>query len=303
MGSRNRRHCFEGNRWIVTPSRWAVAFLFLGFIPMAHGEGIVVSTSPSFVFQWREEPVPPFAVGESIRYIIKYGLIPAGFATLEVVSTETVAGRPTYRILSEAKTNKGMDVVFKVRDTNESWIDAESLCSLQFRQDIREGRYTRRVETTYDHPGRRFLYKKWRKGNESVQEGAIPPFVHDVLSSLYYIRTRPLEVGKDFTMDANSGATTWPLSVHVRAREQIKVPAGTFDCFHLEPVLAGDGIFQASGRLEVWVTVDPPHIPVLLRSRVMVGAFDAEMTEFRPGPVPDPSVESIAPPSPEMGAR
>jgi hypothetical protein len=73
-----------------------------------------------------------------------------------------------------------------------------------------------------------------------------------------YIRTQPLEVGKDFTLDANSGATTWPLSVHVLSKEPSAFPPGRFDCFHLEPILAGDGIFQASGQLEVWVTEAPP---------------------------------------------
>jgi hypothetical protein len=258
-----------------------------GLVPTLLGGEIspplVPDPAPSFAFQWRQEKPPPFGVGESITYVIKYGIIHAGYATLEITSTATVAGRTAYKVVSVAQTNKTMDVFFKVRDLNESWIDTQSLCSLQFRQNIREGRYSRTVETTYDHPSRHFVYKKTRKGNETVQEGPIPPFVHDVLSSLYFIRTQPLEVGKDFSLDANSGATTWPLSVHVLSRETIRVPAGRFSCFHLEPILAGDGIFQASGRLEVWVTEDAPHIPVLLRSKVMVGAFDAEMTEFRAG--------------------
>jgi hypothetical protein len=230
-------------------------------------------------------------VGEHILYVVKYGVIPAGFATLHVTSTQTIAGRGAYHIYSEAKTNKGFDVVFKVRDKNQSWIDAQSLCSLQFMQDMREGGYRRQVETTFDHPARRFVYKKWRKGKESVQEGTIPPFIQDVLSSLYYIRSRPLEVGKEYSLDANSGAKTWSLSIRVAGKERIHVPAGRFDCLHLEPILMGEGIFQAEGRLEVWVTEAPPHIPVLLRSRVAVGAFDAEMQDYRPGvPAPPGSV-------------
>lgn len=265
--------------------RWIVVLIFLGLGPTVHGDDVRSSSAPAFAFQWREEERPPFGVGETIRYTIKYGIVNAGFATLEIVSTETVAGRTAYHVVSHARTNKTMDVFFKVRDVNESWIDTQSLCSLQFRQDIKEGRYTRRVETSYDHPARHSIYKKWRKGNESVVEGPIPPFVHDVLSSLYFIRTQPLEVGNDFALDANSGAATWPLSVHVLSRETVRVPAGRYNCFRLEPILAGDGIFQASGRLEVWVTEESPHIPVLLRSKVLVGAFDAEMTEYAKGDV------------------
>lgn len=259
---------------------WGTVLCFLGTVSWAEGEEFAVSSAPVFAFQWRSEPPPPFVVGESILYVIKYGVVHAGFASLSITSTETVSGRLTYKVVSEARTNKTMDLIFKVLDLNESWIDAESLCSLQFRQDIREGRYTRTVDTIYDHPGRRFVYRKRRKGEETVHEGAMPPFVQDVLSSLYYIRTQPLEVGNNFTLDANSGAATWPLSVHVLRKETVKVPAGRFDCFRLEPILAGDGIFQASGKLEVWVTEASPHIPVLLRSKVLVGAFDAEMKEY-----------------------
>lgn len=261
--------------------RWIPVLFVCGLGLTAYGEDVQRSTAPAFAFQWRDEKPPPFGVGESIHYVIKYGFVSAGFASLEITSTETVAGRTAYKVVSEAHTNKTMDVFYKVRDLNESWIDTQSLCSLQFHQDIQEGRYARRVETVYDHPARRFVYRKWRKGKESVQEGAISPFVQDVLSSLYFIRTQPLEVGQNFSLDANSGATTWPLTVLVVGRETLSVPAGRFDCFHLEPVLAGDGIFQASGSLEVWVTEQEPHIPVLLRSKVTVGAFDAEMTEFR----------------------
>jgi hypothetical protein len=285
MGRGDRGGHRQRTDWTVSFPRWALALWLVGVGLTAQGEEIPPSPAPAFAFQWREESPPPFAVGESINFVIKYGIIHAGVATLQVVSTATVSGRTAYKIVSEARTNKTMDVVFKVRDVNESWIDVQSLCSLQFRQDIKEGRYTRQVHTVYDHPARRFIYKKKRKGTETVHEGSIPPFVQDVLSSLYYLRTQPLEVGKNFTLDANSGATTWPLSVHVLSRETIRVPAGRYECFHIEPILAGDGIFQASGRLEIWVTQAVPHIPVLLRSKVAVGAFDAEMTEYTPGTV------------------
>lgn len=243
----------------------------------------VSTTSAPIAFEWRTETQSAFAPGEIIRYVIKYGIIPSGVATLEVRSTDTVHGRLAYHLLSEARTNKTIDAFFKVRDKNESWMDAQSLSSLRFRQNMREGGYLREVETTYDHPGRRYTYRKRRKGKETVVEGAMPPFAQDVLSSLYYVRTRPLVVGQTYTLDANSGAVNWPLRVHVMRREKIRVPAGVFQCLRLDPILAGEGIFQAKGKLLVWITDDERRIPVLLRSKVAVGAFDAEMREYVPG--------------------
>jgi hypothetical protein len=237
-------------------------------------------------FVWRKEANNVFGPGETFLYVVKYGFVPAGFATLEVRDVVDVNGRPAYYIMSRAKTNKATSVFFKVRDKNQSWMDVESLCSLGYEQQIREGLYRRNNYTRYDHPKGRFHYKKLRKGKETVIEGGIPAFVQDVLSSLYYVRTRPLEVGKSYSFDANSGGKTWPLSVSVHTKEKIRVPAGKFECYHIEPILAGEGIFQQQGKLEVWLTADERRMPVLLRSRVAIGAFDAELTEYSMSPDP-----------------
>ncbi len=263
-------------------------FLLAAFLLGATGSVFAEDSA----WAWRRLPNTAFSVGESIGYVIKYGVIPAGLATMEVRGMETVDGRPSYALRSTARSNKAMDAVFKVRDTNESWMDVESLCALRFRQDVREGFYKRKVETSYDQPSSRFIYRKWRKGKEYVYDGPTTPFVQDILSSLYYLRTFDLQVGNTYTLDANSANATWPLHVHVRARETVKVPAGRYDCLKLEPVLAGEGLFQAKGKLEVWVTDDARRVPVWLRSKVMVGAFDAEMTRYVPGEAPAVSKDS-----------
>jgi hypothetical protein len=271
----------------VRPLRLLLAAAILASAPPASAQEFV----------WRQPSAnEAFQPGEKILYVIKYGFVPSGFATLEVPAVETVNGRPAYHIVSRAKTNKGTDIFFKVRDRNESWMDVESLCSLRFHQNLREGFHRRQTRTDYDHPAGRFVYWKKRKGKEYTEEGGIPAFVQDVLSSLYYIRTQPLEVGKDYTLDVNSGGKTWPLKVHVKRKKKVRVPAGKFDCLHIEPILAGEGIFQQEGKLEVWLTDDHRKIPVLMRSRVMVGAFDAEMKKYIEGGAADgeglPEVES-----------
>lgn len=256
------------------------ALLFLG-LGTAAAEGAPAAAPAPFV--WRQKPNTVFAVGESIVYAIKYGIVPAGTARLDVRAEEKINGRSAYRLECVARSNAAMDAVFKVRDRNESWLDRESLCSLRFRQDMREGLFKRKVETAYDPATGRFLYRKWRKGKEFVYDGPSPTYTQDVLSSLYYLRTCDLVVGESVLVDANSGSNNWTLRVHVIARETVEVPAGRFVCLKLEPVLAGDGLFRSKGRLEVWVTADARRVPVLLRSRVTVGAFDAEMAEYTPG--------------------
>jgi len=219
----------------------------------------------------------PFKAGERLLYVIRYGIIRAGFSTLEVGEGPLVKGRRTWKIVSRAWSNKVMDILYKVRDRNESWIDAEGLYSLHFEQDLHEGSYQVRRWTDYDYGHGKFVRVEFKKGGEERQEGPLPDFVQDVFSSLYYSRTLPLEVGKTYEFLANSNSKNWTLKVNVLGKETITVNAGKFDCLVVEPILLSEGIFRHQGRLKVWITDDEKRIPVLVKSKVAIGAVDAEL--------------------------
>ena len=69
--------------------------------------------------------------------------------------------------------------------------------------------------------------------------------------------------------------------------EKIKVRAGEFECLKVTPFVVGDAIFKASdGKMTIWMTNDAYRMPVLIRSKVAVGAFDAELFKFKYG-IPD----------------
>jgi hypothetical protein len=57
------------------------------------------------------------------------------------------------------------------------------------------------------------------------------------------------------------------------------VGAGAFDCLVVEPVLKYSGIFENKGKLTVWVTDDQRRIPVLMRSKILIGAISAVLEE------------------------
>jgi hypothetical protein len=47
----------------------------------------------------------------------------------------------------------------------------------------------------------------------------------------------------------------------------------------VEPVLKYPGIFENKGKLTVWVTDDQRRIPVLMRSKILIGAISAVLEE------------------------
>jgi hypothetical protein len=215
----------------------------------------------------------PFGEGEYLLFGIQYGLIHAGDATLEVRSgSAELRGRKAYHLVSVARTNKAFDVIYKVRDRHESFMDREMLYSLRFEKHLREGKFRRDKEVDFDQEKRLAIYAEEQVG--------IPPNTQDFISALYYVRTIPLEPGQAVFMANHSDGKNYPIFVKALRRESVKVPAGEFDCLVIEPVLETSAIFENTGKLTIWLTDDNLRMPVLMRSKVMVGSFEAVLKEY-----------------------
>ena len=61
--------------------------------------------------------------------------------------------------------------------------------------------------------------------------------------------------------------------------------AGSFDCIVVEPLLQSVGVFKHEGKLKVWLTDDRLKMPVLMKSKVLVGSVSAELTDYQLGDI------------------
>jgi len=257
------------------------------------GLGIVVAAAMAAKADFQ----PAFQEGENLTFAIRWGVITGGYATLGVPSIDLIGQEPAYHILSEARSTGVVETFYKVRDRNEAWMDTGSPRSLRYSKRISEGKYKVDQVVDLDHEARTFHMTEVRHDKNDAKEekkGEIPSNVLDVLSSLYYIRSMPLEVGKSFTIDVHSGDKTWPLLVNVKKLEKIKVKAGKFLCYRVEPVLREPGIFISKGKkMEVWMTADARHMPVLMRSEIFIGHVSAELVKMQ---MPDarPAAQQMA---------
>jgi len=46
-----------------------------------------------------------------------------------------------------------------------------------------------------------------------------------------------------------------------------------------------DGLFKHEGRIWVWLTADQKKMPVLMKTKVIIGTVDAKLAKYRPGKV------------------
>jgi len=222
----------------------------------------------------------PYAPGELLTFSIDYGPINAGEASLEVRDILVSGGRDCYRVESKARSNRVFSAFYMVRDKVVSHIDRVSLYSRYFSKRLREGDYRKNIAIRFDHDVGLARYADGR-------DLEIEPGVHDILSAFYFVRTLELVPGNSTFIHTHSSHKNYDLEVKVHGRETISVPAGTFDCYKVEPIILGEGLFQFEGKLTLWLTADQWRLPVLMKTKVKVGAIDASLKSYTLGKHPD----------------
>ncbi len=218
-----------------------------------------------------------FGVGEKLDFDINYGFINAGNAIMEVAELIEYNGRPCYLVLSTASSNRFFSTFYHVEDRVESVLDAVSMFTWHFEKHLREGNYRADRICDFDQLKNIVIYQ------DDTME--VAPYVQDALSVLYYVRTLDLKPGDSYSIGNFTDGKSYSLEVNVLRKETVKVKAGRFDCIVVEPLLKSSGVFKHEGKLTVWLTDDRLKMPVLMKSKVLVGSISAELTEYRLGEI------------------
>jgi len=216
-----------------------------------------------------------FTLGERLVYDVGYSFITAGEAVFSIPSVETIHERECYQVLFTVNSTPTFSFFYKVDDRYETLLDTKGIFPWRFTQRIREGKYKNDFSADFDQLGNVAITK-----NGSY---AVPPYVHDVVSAMFYVRTldysksRPGEriILQNFFKD-----TTYQLAVKFLGYQQISVDAGTFNCVLVEPLIMEGGLFKSEGRIIIWMTNDERKIPVKVSTKVVVGTIDAELREY-----------------------
>ncbi len=240
-----------------------------------------------------------FGPGERLEFSVEYGIIKAGTAIMSVSGPERYQGYLVYRITATARSNPAFSTFFEVEDVNESLLDVVQLHTHRFFKNLHEGNYRYSEEVLFDQDAGTVFYPQ--ESDSSLRSMKIPPHALDVLGALYFARTLPLEVGETYRIDCHIDNDNYPLEVTVDRREKIRVPAGEFDCVLVRPGLRSQGLFDRQGEIWVWLTDDERHVPVLMRSAIVIGEIVCVLEDYTPGPplaVENPGFEVCDPPGP-----
>ena len=219
----------------------------------------------------------PFQPGERLTFVLKWGVIPAGEAVMSVLPMAEIDGEPAYHYALSAKSNAFVDVFYKVRDHIDAYADTDLQHSLLFRKKQREGGYKRDVAVTFDWEKSQARYSRKDGRSKSID---LLPATFDPLSAFYFIRTMDMQAGSRLSHPITDGKKNVIGEARVIRREIIEVAGKSYDTLLIVPDLRHiGGVFKKSrdAKIQVWVTADNRHIPVRLKSKVVVGSFVGEL--------------------------
>jgi len=203
-------------------------------------------------------------------------IVKAGTATLEVRGVKTFNGHNVYHIVSTASSGPQVSAFFYTRDRIDVYLDTEDYTVWKSEKHLVEGKY-KNDEVVYFNPPKRTA----TRGVATMRTLANP---RDALGGFYYCRTLDLPVGGEVTINYADGKVSKPIVVKVLRKEQVTVPAGTFDTIVLEPILEEtEGIFKQEGRIWIWVTDDEKKMPVILKSKISIGDIVVQLESYQLG--------------------
>jgi len=259
--------------------RKITATLVMGLVSLcvhAQDESLPPSlpSQPSAVKETLPASPSPFTKGETLNFRIKYGFIQAGTASLQVSEVADRNGKTNWRLLALAQSTGFFDSMYKVRNSIESLWDPREHYSHHYSEDRVEGRHTTQNTITFDPEAKVARYHNGKMY-------PIPSGVQDALSAFYFTRYHALPIGGSFSFDYHASKVTQKLEVKVLGRQTVTTPAGTFNCVMIEPILKAGGIFRNKGRLVIWLTDDLRRIPVLMKSKVMIGSISVVLQEIK----------------------
>ena len=213
--------------------------------------GILSSTTPEFI-------------GEVLHYSAGFRIFPAGNATLSM-SSDYLDGEMVYLLTTTVSTNSFLSNFYKVRDVVQSWLSTDNLSLKRIIKTIREGRYQ------LDHEARILGDSLAISVQSSIK---LSGKVYDPVAYVYFLRMQTLLVGNRYHFYSYGETSMKEVFVNVTGIETIKVPAGTFRCFKIEPV-SGDNkpLLKNNGAMHVWLSEDKLHLPIKIEQNTNIGTM------------------------------
>jgi hypothetical protein len=222
-----------------------------------------------------------FVRGEKFSFRAYYdsfitGKVTAGVASMEInAENKEFNGRKTYHATAKGKSKGAFNLFFKVEDQFETYFDEESMIPWSFIRKTREGDYRKDDEVRFNQLS--------LSASSSTANKKIPARTQDIISAFYFARTLDfsnVKVGENFNISYFLDDSVYTAVIQFAGHEDIEIGLGTFHCLKFKPMVLKGKVFSQPYAMDIWISDDKNHIPILAKSAVIVGAVKLELIDY-----------------------
>lgn len=218
----------------------------------------------------------PFLVGEKLEYLMHYGWIDGGEASLLLTDT-TYLGSSVLHAYIKAETAGIAQKLYNLLNIYESWFDPNNYLPVRAKVHKREGpKYKYADDISYNHEQNYVISNK--KGKVKVAENCL-----DVVSAFYFIRQidfNKMKKGQTLELPTFFLGDPYNLKVVYMGTETVSIELGNFLCHKLMPVTSGSS-FEADDSMTIFITDDTNGIPVQIKMDLWVGSLKMDLISHK----------------------
>jgi hypothetical protein len=224
----------------------------------------------------------PYQVGEKLDYLVHYGLINGGIATLEL-KKDSFAGKEVLHSVFFTQTTGLADALFKVRDIFEAYIDRQTELPLKSIRNVSEGRYRRYNVVLFDHYVRKdsAVLTSNLTGKHVTEQN-----IHDILSCFYFFRKSIMTKNPSPKKGEMITIMTWftdelyPIRLRFVGMDEVRTKVGKIKCYKFNPVTEKGRLFKDEDGATFWFSADKNYLPVKIRFDIFVGSFTVDLSSY-----------------------
>lgn len=207
---------------------------------------------------------------EKLSYLVSLLGVPVGNVELEAKNE-----KGEVRISLRTKSNSVLSGIYPVDNLIETRHVGGNFIITKIRQ--REGTSNSDIGFTIFLRDKRVFWVD-RTRNRYSDETIPNSEVLDTLSSFYYLRNRPLQIGKTEILHIYDGDIYAPVPVEILRQEEVRLRNfKKVDTLLLRHAKQKEGIFRRTGDMLVWLTNDENKVPVRMETTTPVGKVIVEL--------------------------
>jgi hypothetical protein len=244
----------------------------------------------------------PFKFGERLVFDVKFSRFPISANVGELTFTVSeIPGSDQHVKFQAFAVSKGALVSLfgvKVNDTFTSLADRNDLAVYSTLKQLNEGEYRAHEQAVFDRGASKVRFKRVvfsQPGDQPVEvEHETRPWVQDMVSAVYFARTRRLKnVGREVRFPISDRGETRDITIALAGRERVKTDVGTFDALKVDVKIFDGRLVNREGELYVWLTDDARRIPIKAEMKIPAGNVAFALTSLGEGTA---EIVSTAPP-------